>query len=316
MATVENNLNQIKTGPSVMTAASPLRYPGGKGSLYRFLTDLLDLNDLRGCTYYEPFAGGAGAALNLLYRDVVERVHINDADPRVYAFWSAVFKENDRFVERIHSVPLDIAEWHRQSEICTKPSGRKQFDLGFAAFYMNRCNRSGVLNGAGPIGGYEQQGKWRLDVRFARENLADRVIALGAMRRRILVTGLDAIDFLKRFLPAGRGRAKVFVYADPPYVDKGKRLYLNAYCAKDHSNFARYLGQQKTLPWLVSYDDAPLIRKLYRKHQMSMLPIRYSLQHKRAAEELLIAPHRLYIPAASRTARIAQPANRSSGLFT
>lgn len=297
-----------------MTSASPLRYPGGKGSLSRFLADLLDLNDLRGCEYYEPFAGGAGAALNLLYRDVVERVHINDADPRVYAFWSSVLKDNDRFVERIHSVPLNIGEWHRQYEICAKPSGRKQFDLGFAAFYMNRCNRSGVLNGAGPIGGYEQQGKWRLDVRFARDNLAARVIALGAMRRRVLVTGLDAIDFLKKHLPLGNGRAKAFVYADPPYVIKGKRLYLNAYDAKDHANFARYLEQQRVLPWLVSYDDAPLIRKLYRQHKMSILPIRYSLQNKRAAQELLIAPHRVYIPAASRTARIAQPVNSSPGL--
>ncbi|MDD5297184.1 MAG: DNA adenine methylase [Rhodocyclaceae bacterium] len=299
--------------PSVMRSASPLRYPGGKGSLSRFLTDLLDLNDLRGCAYYEPFAGGAGAALNLLCRDVVERVHINDADPRVHAFWTALLQENERFAERIFSVPLDISEWHRQNAICVDPSGREPFDLGFAAFYMNRCNRSGVLKGAGPIGGYEQQGKWRLDVRFNRETLAERITALGGLRERIQVTGLDAIDFLKQCLPAGRGRAKVFVYADPPYVVKGKRLYLNAYGAADHACFARYLGQQGVLPWLVSYDDAPLIRELYEKHQMSILPIRYSLQDKRAAQELLIAPHRLYLPVATRTARIAHLDCLSSG---
>lgn len=314
MAADEEGRGRVLVSPSVMRSASPLRYPGGKGSLARFLTDLLDANDLRGCAYFEPFAGGAGAALNLLCRDVVERVHINDADPRVYAFWSAVLRENDRFVGRIQSVRLDILEWHRQNAVCANPAGHSIFDVGFAAFYMNRCNRSGVMKGAGPIGGYKQEGEWRLDVRFSRETLVERVAALGALRERILVTGLDAIEFLKQSLPSGLGRAKVFVYADPPYVVNGKRLYLNAYSAKDHAAFAAYLGRQSVLPWLVSYDDALLVRELYAEYQMSALPIRYSLQHKRAAQELLIAPHRVYLPAANRTARIGSRVRHSSGL--
>jgi len=297
-----------------MRYASPLRYPGGKGGLSAFLTDLLDLNNLRGCVYYEPYAGGAGAALNLLSHQVVDRVHINDADPRMHALWRAVLDENERFVERISTVPLDIKEWHRQNAICAEPSGHNTFELGFAAFYMNRCNRSGVLKGAGPIGGYEQSGKWRLDVRFNRNELNERILALGKLRERIAVSGTDAIDFLKRYLPTGRGRAKVFVYADPPYVIKGQRLYLNAYEERDHTHLARYLGMQRLLPWLVSYDDAPLIRKLYGQHQISTLPIHYSLQCKRNAQELLIAPGRVYVPLVNRRARVARPDCQLPGL--
>ena len=297
-----------------MRAASPLRYPGGKGSLTPFLADLLDLNDLRGCAYYEPFAGGAGAALNLLRLGAVERIHINDADPRVYALWTAILTENDRFADRVLSIPLDVNEWHRQNTICADPEGKELFDLGFSAFYMNRCNRSGVLKGAGPIGGYEQQGKWRLDVRFNRETLVAQIVALGALREKIRVTGLDAIDFLKKNLPAGRGRSKVFVYADPPYVIKGRRLYLNAYEAKDHTKFSSYIQRQSSLPWLVSYDEAPLIRELYDEHQITDLPIRYCVQHKRSTQELLIAPHRIFLPTTNRTAGIARPVSRLSGL--
>ena len=288
-----------------MKPASPLRYPGGKGSLSAYLADLLELNGLTGCDYFEPYAGGAGAALNLLCSGAVGRVHINDADSRVYALWRAVLNENARFVEQIATVPLTIEEWRKQQAICAAGGLDDEFALGFSAFYMNRCNRSGVLKGAGPIGGYQQDGKWRLDVRFNRVALAARVGALCALRERISVTGLDAIDFLRQKLPSGRGRSRAFVYADPPYVIKGQKLYLNAYGPDDHAQLAAFLFRQRVLPWLVSYDDAPLIHALYTGQQIDHLPIRYSLQNKRAAQELLIAPHHLYLPVARRAARMA-----------
>ena len=43
---------------------SPLRYPGGKTVLAPFLQELLLENNLQGGIYAEPYAGGAGAALN------------------------------------------------------------------------------------------------------------------------------------------------------------------------------------------------------------------------------------------------------------
>lgn len=286
---------------SIMRPSSPLRYPGGKGSLSTFLADLLELNGLTGCEYFEPYAGGAGAALNLLCQGAVSHIHINDADPRVFSLWHAMLNENERFVDQISSAPLDIGEWRRQQAICAQADSSDMFSLGFSAFYMNRCNRSGVLKGAGPIGGYQQAGKWRLDVRFNREELSTRVRIIGELSQRIHVTGLDAIDFLKQSLPYGRGRSKAFVYADPPYVIKGQKLYLNSYGPEDHAELASYLSKQKILPWLVSYDDSPLIKALYKKHQIDMLPIRYSLQSKRSAQELLIAPHHLYLPANRKT---------------
>jgi DNA adenine methylase len=275
---------------------SPLRYPGGKASLTAFLTDVIDLNDLRGCTYYEPYAGGAGAALNLLCSGTVREIFINDADVRVFAFWKAALEDGSRFAERVLDVPLNIEEWHRQRAICDKPSSASGFDLGFATFYMNRCNRSGVLTGAGPIGGFAQTGKWRMDVRFSRNELADRFRSLGKLRDRIHLSNSDALDFLKAKLPSGQGRKKVFVYLDPPYVGKGQRLYLNAYEAKDHAFVSAYLKRQKCLPWLMSYDDDPLIRSLYTEQRVCNLPIRYSLQKKMAANELVICPPGFKLP--------------------
>lgn len=278
--------------------ASPLRYPGGKASLSSFLTDVIDLNDLRGVRYYEPYAGGAGAALTLLNEGAVSEININDADPRIFHFWQAAIQDTFQFIERIQNVPLNITEWYRQRAVCESPQAYSDFEVGFSTFYLNRCNRSGVLLKAGPIGGYEQAGKWRLDVRFNRDGLSERIHSLGQKREQINITNLDAIEFLKRQLPRGRGRARTFVYLDPPYVNKAQRLYLNSYEARDHCNISAYLHQQAILPWLLSYDDTQLVRELYQDLQLFTLPIQYSLQAKRKALELMITPLQLALPRA------------------
>jgi DNA adenine methylase len=283
-----------------MKLLSPLRYPGGKATLAPFLTDVLDLNDIRGADYFEPYAGGAGASLALLSAEVVRRIAINDADFRIYAFWRTVLNEPWWFVDRIMTAKLDMREWKDFREICLSPNGKELRDVGFAAFYMNRCNRSGVLNG-GPIGGYEQAGEWRLDVRFTKPALAERILEIAKLRNRIDVSNLDAVVFLKEKLPSGNGRKNAFVYLDPPYVDKGQRLYLNAYEPGDHAVISKYMTRQKILPWVMSYDDAGLVRRLYKDQQIALLPINYSLQEKRATSELVIAPHRIRLP---RTMRI------------
>lgn len=283
-----------------MRHSSPLRYPGGKAGLTSFLTDVIDLNDLGGCVYYEPYAGGAGAALSLLKQQVVSELYLNDADRCVVAFWRSALYASEQFVERIHTVPLTIEEWHRQHDICARPKSRTQFDVGFAAFFMNRCNRSGVLTGSGPIGGYEQAGSWRMDVRFNRDALAERILTLAHMKNRIHVSCKDAVTFLKGNLPRGRGRDRVFVYLDPPYVNNGQRLYLNAYKPEDHAQLAHYLEAQNALAWIMSYDDSDLVRELYAGYKIKLMPIRYTLQEKRSAQELIIAPHRLAVPKASR----------------
>ena len=289
------------TSSQNMHHTSPLRYPGGKARLARLLRDMISLNDLDKCEYYEPFAGGAGAALALLEAKAVSHLHLNDADRRVYSFWRACVFESNRFAERILDVPLTIDEWRRQHDICARPRKHSLFEIGFAAFFMNRCNRSGVLTGAGPIGGYAQKGTWRLDVRFNRQQLASRVMQLGRLSPEIRLSNLDAVDFLKERLPRGADRKRVFVYLDPPYVQKGQRLYLNAYESQDHRKLSSYLRSQKSLHWFASYDDSPLIRTLYAGLKVCLLPVQYSLQVKRIANELVLAPQYLALPALCRS---------------
>lgn len=299
-----------------MSAYSPLRYPGGKASLADLLARFVEANGLRGCAYFEPFAGGAGAALQLLMDGVVSELRLNDLDPRIYAFWHAVLNEHDRFVDAIMSVELSLTQWRKQRDICLQPNQHSTFELGFAAFYLNRCNRSGILFGSAPIGGYSQTGTWRIDARFYRQTLAERIIRVAGQRERIQIANDDALTFLTKNLPRGKRRKQVFVYLDPPYVSNGNRLYLNNYHAKDHWNLAQYLRRQQMVQWVVSYDDTQLIRRLFAGCNISDIPLQYSLQQKKKTYELLITPSYLQTPPELASGCATQPSPNLQVLHT
>ena len=279
-----------------MRHESPLRYPGGKASLAALLAQTIELNGLSGCSYFEPFAGGAGAALRLLNDDAVSEFHLNDLDPRITSFWHSALNETEQFTDAIMSVPLTVEEWKKQQQVCKRADTSKQFELGFATFYLNRCNRSGILLGAAPIGGYSQSGKRAMNARFNREKLAERISNVSRQRKRIHITNMDARGFLADRLPRGHARKSVFAYLDPPYYSNGRRLYMNYYEDRDHRRLATYMQRQSTLNWLMSYDDSQYVKELYTKCVISHIPIRYTLQRRRDAREFLIAPEHLQLP--------------------
>ena len=279
-----------------MTFDSPLRYPGGKASLAAFLSQTIEINGLSDCSYIEPFAGGAGAALRLIREGVVSEVYLNDLDRRITSFWHSVLYESERFAGAIMSIPISVSEWKKQQRICHLGDSTDSFELGFATFYLNRCNRSGIVLGAAPIGGYAQMGKWKIDARFYRNTLAERVLAIGKLRDRIHVTNMDALELLITYSSYYHERKRVFMYLDPPYYSNGSRLYMNSYHDQDHRELASYLRGQGNLKWIMSYDDTDFIRNLYSGCKISALSLEYSLQRRRKAQELLISPAHVLQP--------------------
>lgn len=264
---------------------TPLRYPGGKSKLGPLLGAILKRNRLLDATYAEPYAGGAGAALFLLFRGWASRIHLNDIDPAVVSFWRAILTHPEKFAKLIETVPLTVAEWERQRDVYR--SAEVGFGLGFAFFYLNRTNRSGIMNG-GVIGGKEQTGEWKIDARFPRETLATRVRAIAGLRRAVTVERTDALEFLSTI--ARQKARKQFVYLDPPYYHKGSALYLNSYTPADHQRIARRLGRLST-PWVLTYDDCAETRALYATHRIHRSDVSYSaLENKRGSEIMVLHP--------------------------
>ena len=154
-----------------MRIASPLRYPGGKASMTNLLRRIRVLNDLNGHAFAEPFAGGAGAALSLLYLRETHEIHINDLDAAIHDFWFSAVHDSESLLEYLDRSPVTVEEWKRWRDIY-RGGAASRLERGFAAFYLNRCNRSGIIDGGGVIGGIEQRGRWKIDARFNKDTAA------------------------------------------------------------------------------------------------------------------------------------------------
>ena len=271
---------------------SPLRYPGGKAKLFEYFTEVVKENGLFKSTYCEPYAGGAGLALRLLSTGFVERIVLNDIDESIYAFWKSVLQAPDEFCRLIDSIPVTIDEWFKQKEIWNLRDTENPLQLGFAAFFLNRTNRSGIIEGAGPIGGYEQKGEWAIDVRMNKVQLIKNIQCIKAFSGRISATNDDAIHFVERQF-ANEG---TLCYLDPPYYVKGSKLYRNFYVHSDHCDIKNVLCNNRNARWVVSYDDAPEIREIYCDFEPISYYLNYSAGKKATGCEVIYFSDSLEAP--------------------
>lgn len=273
-----------------MQAVSPLRYPGGKSRLVPFFDHLIEINNLAGGTYVEPYAGGASIALSLLLDHKVEKVIINDLDRSIYAFWYTILNHNAEFCDMIRNVKLTPDEWLIQKDIQRKKKSADLLELGLSTFYLNRTNRSGILN-AWPIGGIKQDGAWKMDARFYRETLVKRVETIGQNSENIELHNEDAVNLIRKHLKS-LDTSSSLVYMDPPYFKKGPWLYLNHYRLEDHQALASFVKDMNH-HWVISYDPAPDIVKMYKEFRRMDYDLRYTARTSRQTSEVFFFSHSL-----------------------
>lgn len=275
---------------------TPLRFPGGKSKLYPFVDSLLETNGLVGGTYAEAFCGGSGLATKLLLKGRVSRIVLNDLDIAVYSVWDAIVNHPDALCHFIETVPLTVEEWKKQRETyrrASKPSLR----LGKAAFYLNRTNRSGILKG-GLIGGLNQTGKYKMSVRFNKQNLVAKVGAIAKRKDDITLYNLDALDFMAQVAPKLEDCS--LLYLDPPYVKRGPELYKRSFEEQDHGKLARAIRSYKG-KWMVTYDMEELVDNLYQPDEgwpitVGTIPVSYSAANHMVESERLILGPGLVVP--------------------
>ena len=270
---------------------SPLRYPGGKGKILSFMIDLIKLNKLENIEYIEPYAGGAAVALGLLLNNKVSQIHINDSDKAIYAFWDSVLNYTDEFIQKIEETPITVEEWRIQKSIYNNIEQYSVLDIGFSAFFLNRCNRSGVLKG-GIIGGYEQNGKWKIDARFNKTELTARIKRIAEYKEKIHLYNKDTAELLENNKTKFKN---CILYLDPPYYEKGYQLYKNHYKPSDHEKISK-LVKELNCYWVVSYDNVDPIIALYDNIPKREFNISYSAGKNRTGKEVMFFSSNLQIP--------------------
>ena len=270
---------------------SPFRYPGGKQALVGYVADFMRANGLRSPDLVEPFAGGAAVSLGLLQQGLVERITLVERDPLMFAFWRCVQRSPDQLVERIQALDVNLKTWHRLQPLRALGALRRfpLLDLAVAAIFFNRTNFSGVLD-ASPIGGYDQSSAYGIDCRWNASVLTARIAAIAQHKDQIEVVQGDAVAYLRAQRERMRRLAqqqRVLVYVDPPYVEQGPNLYRFAFKREDHIRLAGVLNPAP-YPWLITYDDHPLARDLYRDHRQARFHLQYVVREARRGRELLV----------------------------
>ncbi|MFW6016569.1 MAG: DNA adenine methylase [bacterium] len=277
---------------------SPLRYPGGKASLLNFLRSVINYNSPID-TYIEPFAGGAGAALGLLINGSINKIIINDADEFIYKFWDSILRNKEKFIRKVENTPVNVKEYYKQKEILTNPKKRNSSSnlaIGFSTFYLNRCNRSGILR-SGPIGGYNQNGKWKIDARFNKTDLIKRIELINKFRNNIEVYNCDALDFLNEILPnLNIDLKKTLIYLDPPYYNQGPELYRKFYNNGQHAELRDFLLNVIKTKWVLSYDDVPQINELYNGIRINGYSKSHFANKAKIGKELIIFSDNCVLP--------------------
>lgn len=271
---------------------SPLRYPGGKYKLYEYVETLVKENNCT--TYIEPFCGGAAVALELLLKDVVKKIIINDVDYTIFCFWDSILNHTEEFIFLIRNTDVTIDEWNIQKNIRNNLENYNSLEIGFSTFFLNRTNRSGIIDKAGPIGGKDQNGNYKIDCRFNKEKLISQIEKIASYKKKIQLYNMEAVDFINQVILHTR---KSFVFFDPPYYSKGPGLYTNFYNHENHVNLANnIINSMKRRKWIVTYDNVDEIRNMYAKVATIEFQLQYSLEVKRVASEVMFFSKKLNRP--------------------
>ena len=263
---------------------SPLRYPGGKTKIAPLVSLIMEKAGIHNGTYIEPFAGGCGVALSLLLTNKVDRIVINDIDKTIYAFWYAVLNQTVELIQLINSTAVTVEEWKRQKTIFEDKDVSDTLSLGFATFFLNRTNRSGILK-AGPIGGYAQTGNYLIDARYNKEDLIKRIFKISELRSQICLYNMEIKSFITEILPQYSQNS--FAYFDPPYYEKGHELYTNFFSAEDHKDLCEMI-KKLNIDWMVTYNNVEAIRKMYLGKEQKTYDLNYSLANKGKNTEIIV----------------------------
>lgn len=263
---------------------SPLRYPGGKARIFDIASNFIETNELNSCQYAEPYAGGCGLALLLLFEGYVDELYLNDIDSSIASLWKCIIEKPQELIEKVNSATFNIEEWKKQRGIQKNKDSSNLIDLAFSTLYLNRTNRSGIIKG-GVMGGLEQNGKYKMDCRFNKDVLSKKINLISEKKEKIHIFNMDAIEFISHVEKLKLKKPLLMV--DPPYYNKGQSLYANFYKHGDHIEIRNKL-QSTDIPWFLTYDNTMEIRELYEEYLQYYFDISFSVANKGKGSELFI----------------------------
>lgn len=270
-----------------MSKGNILRYPGGKTKLIDKI--MLSLNPLLiiATDYHDPFVGGGSVALHVAQKYPSLKIHLNDKDPNIASLWKMIATGSDADIGALHD-SLKVSPTTKLFYDLQEKQPSSTLEAAQRTILLNRMSFSGMLD-SGPIGGKDQNGKYKIDSRFNYARICSDILkARKLLYGRTTVENISALEYLKRQF----SKTDV-LYLDPPYYLQGPNLYPVFMSDEEHQAFSsklRYLNN-----WVLSYDAANEIKNLYESwsdiHSLySTYSISIGYGERKERNELLITP--------------------------
>jgi DNA adenine methylase len=218
-------------------------------------------------------------------------VWINDKDYGMVCLWRAVSDAHEELIQRIEEFEPSVDKFYQFKE----EDGNQKIEpvrCGFQKLALHQTSFSGLgVKAGGPIGGRSQSSRFNVNCRWNPSRLKREVVDLHALfsefKPRLKITCLDFAKVIDGAPP------HAFIYADPPYYEKGGALYKHSMDDADHRRLATSLRNCKA-PWVLSYDEHQFVRGLYDWASIDSIELTYTMavEHtaRRKNSEVIITP--------------------------
>lgn len=276
---------------------SPLRYPGSKKKLVLYLYEIMKLNKLNSNVLVEPFVGGGSISLHFLLNGIVNKIIIADKDRLIYSFWKVLFSNPDYLIDFIKKVKINLNTFYKYKKITRTYENYKKEKLAEACIFLNRTSFSGIMTDrVGPLGGKKQQSQYKIDCRFNKKRIIEKIEYISTFNQSVTVLCCDWKNTIKYAQDWNRNKKKLnklFFYFDPPFYNKADNLYRCYFNQEEHKQLNKEITNLN-YNWVLSYDNTPEIIKLYSNDKCKKVHVKipYSINShaKRIEKELIITP--------------------------
>jgi DNA adenine methylase len=228
---------------------SLLRYPGGKsrGKLKDQIIEHIAEHHSGG-SFGELFFGGGGITINLIKQKLIDNVTICEKDSALADLWWQIIDDPRGLIRKVERFEPSVRVF-----LSAKLRVLAEQGTGFNFLVVNRLSHGGRGVKAGPQGGHNQDGKYKIGCRWNTETLVKHIQDLHDLFGTVDVKwvcgsyeGVQELDYL---------------YMDPPYWDIGDEMYQHSFTENDHLNLFDYLRARDG--WLLSYNNCPEVRNIY-----------------------------------------------------
>lgn len=235
------------------------RYPGGKSKIAdNIINDVVPFSP---SVFVDVFTGGGSVSIEMLNRKQNAKIVLNDLDPYIYSFWKILTGPKEDINKLLNIIEQynepTIQKFQELREISKSTTNLEM--KAYIALFFNRTAFSGIIR-SGPIGGYNQTGKYKINCRFNKSKIISGIknISEELKKNNAECYSDDFRDIIKKY----SDKEDAFLYLDPPYMKQGHQLYGVFMNDNDYIDMSNLLKSAKC-KWMVSHDDYEPFVKLF-----------------------------------------------------